>query len=69
MSILMVVEDGRKYVEQGTKTEKLWAHREHRAPPPSHSHPPKIVDLFLLVKHFSVAYYRYILTIAIGFYF
>ena len=57
MSILIVVEGGRKYVEQGTKKEKLWEHGNIGHTPPSH--PPKIVDLFLLVKHFSVAYYRY----------
>ena len=57
MSILMVVEGGRKYVEQGTKKKNLWEHGNIGHTPPSHR--PKIVDLFLLVEHFSVAYYRY----------
>ena len=45
MSILIVVEGNMLNREQ----KKLWKHRAH---PPSH--PPKIVDLFSLVKHLTV---------------
>ena len=50
MSILIVVEGGSKYVEQGTKTKNC-GNIGHTPLP---SHPPKIVDLFSLVKHVSV---------------